>query len=103
MSTESRIQLALEDLKTERFTSVRKAAEFYSVPRSTLQRRVNGTPTRQIARAEQQILSPVQEDMLAQWCLNLGALAQAPNHAQIREMASLILRVNGYTEALGKN
>ena len=103
MSTENRIQLALADLETKRFTSVRKAAEFYSVPRSTLQDRFNGKPTRQEGHSYRQVLSPLQEEMLAKWCLDLECLAQAPNHAQIREMASLILRTNGLTQTLGKN
>ncbi len=103
MANEIQIQLALQDLATGRFSSTRKAAAFHSIPRSTLQDRVNGKPSRVIAHSTRQILSPQQENMLAQWCLDLEAIAQAPNHAQIREMALLILRVNGESQTLGVN
>ena len=46
MSNESKMQLALEDLRNQQFSSVRKAADFHDVPRSILQDRVNGKPTR---------------------------------------------------------
>ena len=103
MSTEERIQAAIADLRNTRFTSLRKAAAFHSVGRSTLQDRINGKPTRQVAHSVSQILSPTQEGMLAQWCLDLEALQIAPNHAQIREMAILILRNNSAVEVLGVN
>ncbi|RMD42234.1 hypothetical protein DV735_g2882, partial [Chaetothyriales sp. CBS 134920] len=103
MSTEATIQLALQDIRTGRFSSTRKAAAFYSLPRSTLQDRINGRPSRQVARATQQTLSPRQEETLAKWCLDLDAMAHPPNHAQIRELASLLLRISGGPDTLGKN
>jgi hypothetical protein len=103
MTDEAKLSLALEDLISKRFSSVRKAAAYHAVPRSTLGARYKGRQTRQEARADQQALSPAQEKVLAQWCLDLEALAQAPNHAQIREMAILILRNNGNPSHLGKN
>lgn len=103
MSQEDRIQSAIADLAGHRFSSVRKAAAFHDVPRSTLQDRLDGKPTRRVARVSQQILSSHQEEMLVRWCLDLETVGQAPNHAQIREMASLILRINGVSHTLGKN
>ena len=103
MTDESVIQLALQEVRNGRFTSIRKAAEFYSIPRSTLQARHNAVPTRREARVSMQILSSTQEQMLASWCLDLEALGMAPNHIHLREMASLIIRINGGSGHLGKN
>ena len=40
--------------------------------------------------------------MLVQWAIDLETLGQAPTHASIREMASLILRLGGGLTHIGK-
>jgi hypothetical protein len=41
--------------------------------------------------------------MLVRWILDLECAGNAPNHALVREMASLISRVSGGPQSLGQN
>lgn len=54
---ESMLQLALADLESSKYTSIRQAAKAYGIPRSTLANRQNGKPLRSVAY-EQQRLTP---------------------------------------------
>lgn len=71
LTQEERIQRALEAISRKNGTgatySLRQAAKDYAVPRSTLQGRKNGVPTRNEAHAYRQNLSPAQEDILVKW------------------------------------
>jgi len=78
---ETRIQAAIKAVYDSGFKpgsttvyqlSFRKAAIDFKVPRPTLQNRFNGMPTRKQARVKQQILSPGQEDVLADWAREMG-------------------------------
>ena len=100
---EHNIQLALDALHTRRFTSIRAAAHAYNVNYRTLARRAQGGISKREARVEQQLLSEAQEEMLAQWILDLEQAGNAPNHAQLREMASLISRISGGSGTVGVN
>lgn len=51
--------------------SMRKAAKQYGVPRSTLDDRINGRVTTQIARQNRQKLTPEEELVVARWILRL--------------------------------
>lgn len=82
--------------------SQNKAELEYGVPRSTLQNRLKGIPTRQQAHAHEQRLSPTQEDHLAEWILNQECLGKGPTHQQIRIFAGRILDVKGDAKPLGK-
>ncbi|KAK2767250.1 hypothetical protein CKAH01_15293 [Colletotrichum kahawae] len=57
-------------------TSVKKAAFEHGVSRSTLQNRIRGVQTRDIAFSDLQRLSPTQESHLAEW-VNLRILLNA--------------------------
>jgi hypothetical protein len=100
---EHSIQLALDDLHASRFTSIRAAARAHNVNYRTLARRAQGGISKRAARVEQQLLSSAQEEILVQWILDLEQAGNAPNHAQLREMASLISRISGGSGILGIN
>ncbi|KAJ8115538.1 hypothetical protein OPT61_g2826 [Boeremia exigua] len=96
------IQAAIDDLRAGVFTSQRKAAAAYGVPRSTLQERINGRQPNAIAHSNQQRLTPEQEAFLVDWILDEDSRAQPPSHPRVREMATRILHMNGDYEPLGQ-
>lgn len=71
LAAEQRIERAIVALKlaAERGAkySINQAAKDYKVPRSTLQGRYHGVPTRSEAHAHQQKLTPAQEVVLVEW------------------------------------
>ncbi|EEA18842.1 pogo transposable element, putative [Talaromyces marneffei ATCC 18224] len=68
---EGKIELAISDLKNGRIRSIREAARIYTVPRTTLQDRMNGMQYRQITRANHHKLTQSEEDSLVKWVLDL--------------------------------
>jgi hypothetical protein len=57
------LQLALADLESSKYTSIRQAAKAYGIPRSTLANRQNGKPPRSVAYEQ---LTPAQEEFLTE-------------------------------------
>lgn len=102
MVNEYKLQLALTEYLDGRFPSLRRAAKAYNVSARTLTDRHNQRRTKQEARVTQQRLSPEQERLLVQWSIDREATGTAPNHAQIREMASTIRLVGGGPSIIGK-
>jgi helix-turn-helix, Psq domain len=96
---EQKIQQALEDLRTQKFPSVRAAAKAHGVNHVTLNRRSKGGISKQEARLAQQLLSQHQEGLLVQWILH----SETGGYAQVREMAVLISTVSGGPDTLGNN
>jgi hypothetical protein len=100
---EANIQLAIADLQSRVYPSIRAAAKAYNIPQTTLTARVNGTASRRdISHQHQQRLTPLQEEFLVEWILEEDARGYAPSHARAREMAERVLRSNGDTKPLGK-
>ncbi|KAF7326528.1 DDE-domain-containing protein [Mycena venus] len=63
---EKRIQFAVAATQAQ-LMSERKAATYYGVPRTTVQRRAQGILTRKDAHIHERSLTPAQEDILAEW------------------------------------
>ena len=63
---ESKILLALSDLQNDRVKSIRAAATLYTIPRSTLQARVDGRISRVDSRPIGHKLTQLEEDSLTQ-------------------------------------
>jgi hypothetical protein len=63
---EKRIQLAVAASQAK-LMSERKAADYYGVPRSTVQARAKGILTRKEAHAHERSLTSPQEEILAEW------------------------------------
>jgi hypothetical protein len=80
----------------------RKAALEYSIPRGTLQHRINGTISRDEAHIPQQRLSKIQEERLTKWVLIQESLGLGPTHGQIRAFAGRILQARGDALPLGR-
>lgn len=101
--TEQALQIALDAYRRGEYTSIRACATSHGVDKSTLSRRLKGGITRQQAREEQQTLSPIQEDLLKRWILDLDLAGAPPSFAQVREFAGLISQASGGHSSVGVN
>jgi hypothetical protein len=75
---EGRISLALSSFKFNPCQSLRKLAAAYNVPRATLQTRLNGTLPHHEITSVQRKLSPVEEQSLVRWILDLDCRGFPP-------------------------
>ncbi|KAM3560178.1 hypothetical protein ARSEF4850_003782 [Beauveria asiatica] len=100
-SSEDDIQNAIQSVKSG--VSVTKSATRWGVPRSTLRHRLTGTVTHAAAAESQQRLSRRLEQQLGGWIATMTAIAEAPTHKQVREVATQLLVREGDLRPLGKN
>ena len=84
------IQLTLTAYFNNEFPLIRACARAFKIPESTLRSRLNGTQESGFAQRTQLLLAQEQEQMLAQWILDLDAQKHAPAPAQVREMVQII-------------
>jgi 4-hydroxybenzoate polyprenyltransferase len=98
--TEEDVQNALADLESG--VALATAATRHGVPRTTLRRRFNGAQPHRHAHEGAQRLTPVQEEHLVKWILQQEALGYAPTHAQVRAIATAVLKREGDHKNLGK-
>ena len=61
-----RLELAIRAVKSGQITSVRKAAQLYDIPRTTLQKRLNGIKERSIVNRTKRKLTETEEETLLQ-------------------------------------
>ena len=97
---EELIQLAIADVQ-EGLCSQKDAAEKYSIPPSTLNRRLHGAHPRQQAKIHEQRLSTVQEEYVVNWSLNEEKAGRAPRRSQVVAFAPAILAEGGDHQPLG--
>jgi Tc5 transposase DNA-binding domain/helix-turn-helix, Psq domain len=97
------VKAANKDLSEGTLPSIRAAAAVYSIPRTTLDRRLNDGLTRRESHSFQQLLSIEQEKRLVQWILDLEKQGHAPTHKQVREMALQISIHSGGPQTIGHN
>ena len=83
------------------YSSKKAAAAAYNIPRSIFIDRINDRTNARASHANQQRLTPLQEEFLADWILEEDARGYPPSHARAREMAIRVLRMNGDTNPLG--
>ncbi|KAH7471887.1 hypothetical protein FOMA001_g13721 [Fusarium oxysporum f. sp. matthiolae] len=98
--TEQDLQNAIVDVRNG--VAVRTAATRHRVPRGTLRARLNGAQPQRTAHDDQQRLTANQEEHLKQWILRQEALGYAPTHAQVRAIASSVLKQQGDHKPLGR-
>ncbi|CCF44234.1 transposase, partial [Colletotrichum higginsianum] len=98
--TENEVNQALEAISNGQ--SVRKAAQQYGVPRSTLQHRLQGTQARAAAFSDLQRFTVSQEAKLAEWVRIQHALGLPPTHQQVKHFAERILHAIGDTQPIGR-
>jgi hypothetical protein len=93
--TEARQLLATYALKSKQIQSQRKAAELYTIPRTTLRRRLRGIQPKHATTPVNLKLSPVEEQSLVQWILDLDRRGFPPNIIDVRRMADVLLAGRG--------
>jgi Tc5 transposase DNA-binding domain/helix-turn-helix, Psq domain len=98
--TEADIQNALADIANG--VPTKTAAKTHGVPRTTLRDRISGSQNHRSAYSNMQRLSPEQEDHLAAWILQQESFNYAPTHAQVRAIATSVLKQAGDYQPLGK-
>jgi hypothetical protein len=98
--TEADILNALVDIANG--VAVATVAAQNGIPRTTLHDRISGSQCHQSAHSNMQRLSPIQEEHLAQWILQQEALNYVPTHAQVRIIATSVLKQAGDHRPLGK-
>ncbi|EAQ83635.1 hypothetical protein CHGG_10039 [Chaetomium globosum CBS 148.51] len=89
------LRTSLEALRSGQIKIIRKAADAFGVPKSTLHRRVKGGGTRQEAQVKNRKLRPTEEAALIQWIESLDDRGMSPTIGYIRQMADLLLRERG--------
>jgi hypothetical protein len=75
--------------------SVRALAAAYDVPKSTLQRRLHGIQARSETASVNRKLSPIEEQSLVQWILELDRRGFPPHIIDVRRMADALLAARG--------
>jgi hypothetical protein len=100
---EGRLELAVQAYKKGHFSSYTAAANAYDVVRSTLQRRIAGTPAQLGSTSKSRLLTPTEEESLLQWILSRDRRGMQPRVASVRQMAGLLLAQNSKPSLVGAN
>jgi hypothetical protein len=102
---EGRLLLAIQAIKNQELSSIRKAAEVFDVPRSTLTTRLNGITYRAETRANSHKLTTFEEQSLYEWIISLDDRGVAPRPDTVRDAANILLRTRGSDPptTVGKN
>src|SRR5438045_8970571 len=87
---ETRMEKAIDALKTNKYRSIRKAAIDFNVKRTTLNNQFNGRKSRRESHESLQNLSPAEEGELGRWISKLMATGFSPRHSLVREMSEAI-------------
>ena len=88
---DGRLELAIQAIKSDRVTSVRRAAQLYDVPRSTLQDRLNGNKKRVLANRTKRKLTETEELTLLHWILSMDKRGAPLRPTTVRDMANILL------------
>ena len=94
-SREGRISLAIASYRNNPKQSICALAKAYDVPQSTLYTRVHGTQSRLELRSVNRKLSPIEEQSLVQWILDLDRRGFPPHIIDVRRMADSLLTARG--------
>ena len=86
-----RLELAIRAIQTGQLTSVRKAAQLYDIPRTTLRDRLTGTKQRLLTDRTKRKLTETEEDTLLRWILTMDARGAPLRPTTVRNMADLLL------------
>ncbi|APA09357.1 hypothetical protein sscle_05g041270 [Sclerotinia sclerotiorum 1980 UF-70] len=92
---EGRILLAIEAINKDQKLSIRKAAKLYNIPRTKIQRRMDGTTPRIESRANSHNLTKLEEEVLIQYIIDMDERGFAPKLNGVEDMANYILESRG--------
>ena len=94
---EGRVLLAIKSIQKKEISNIREAARIYNVPRTTLQRRLNGHGFRAEQRANSHKLTQNEEESIVRWILSLDQRGAAPRPSYVQEIANILLSKRGDT------
>ena len=94
-SREGRLCLAIVSYQSNKKQSLRALAAAYDVPESTLRTRLRGTQPRTEIVSVNRKLSPIEEQSLVQWILELDRRGFPPHIIDVRRMADALLAARG--------
>ena len=89
-SIESRIILALEAFRKDPKLSIRSLASIYNVPRTTLQHRIAGRPSRRDIPTNSKKLTPIEETVLFETILDPDTRGFQARLADVAAMADCL-------------
>ena len=101
-SNEASIQLALLALQQDAKLSIKRAAQLYNVPRTTLADRRAGKPSRRDCQPNSLKLTKTEEQVLVEYILDLDSRGFPPRLAAVRDMADSLLAARSAGK-VGKN
>jgi helix-turn-helix, Psq domain/Tc5 transposase DNA-binding domain len=90
-SKEAKILLAIEALRVNPKLKVRKAANIYDVPGTTLRSRMAGTTSRAETQSKNRLLDELEEKVLLQYILDLDNRGFSPKLEAVEDIANHIL------------
>jgi hypothetical protein len=91
LGKERELFLAVKAIKNTPNLSVRAAAKIYSVPRSTLGTRLQGTTPRRDTMSKSQKLTKLEESTIVQHILDLDSRSFPPRLSGVEDMANRLL------------
>ena len=89
---ESRVEQAITAYLAKQYFSIRRAADAFEVPFSTVRARMSGRNSRAIARESQQTLSDTEETTLVRWITRLTRTGYPASPRLVIEMAEEVRR-----------
>ena len=95
LSTEERMQLAIQAIDDGYASSLRSIATNYGVPHTSLYYRYTGRSTRNQMASNQRKLTKAEETILKQWILSMDDRGMGPTIDYTRCMANLLLEQRG--------
>ena len=95
LQREGRLSLSTQAIQNRQIKSLRQAARLYSIPETTLRRRVRGALPQAAANAQKRKLSPTEEQSLVEWVLGLDQRGFPPQIIDVRRMADNLLAARG--------
>ena len=93
--TEGDIYIAISDINSKQIRSERRAAEVYSIPRTTIQDRRAGRRARRDCEPNSKRLTKLEEEVVLDNILNASLRGVPLTKALVRDMADRLLRERG--------
>jgi hypothetical protein len=95
IQNEGQIQLALQAMERDEKLSLRKAAELYSVARTTLHERRKGNHPRTDINPKSRNLDDLEEQVIVRRVLDLYEQGFSPGLSMVEDMANLLRETRG--------
>ena len=99
---ENRVLLAINAIRSTPRLSIRRAAEIYNVPKSTIAARMKGRVTKSDSYNARSNLTKIEEEVIVQYILDQDSRGFSPRIIDVGDTANLLLRKRG-TQYVGKN